>query len=155
MELTQECLKRLLDYDPKTGVFTWRVRTGRSRPGAEAGTLHPSGYRFIKVGHKSRAAHRLAWLYVYGFFPHEIDHINGSKADNRLANLRVVSHRQNGLHRHRANRSSKLGVLGVYPLEGGYAAIFGGYLGWSKSLAVAHCMRLAAELAYAGLRPTD
>ncbi len=41
-------------------------------------------------------AHRLAWFYVHGVWPKEqIDHINGDKADNCIANLRLADFSKN------------------------------------------------------------
>jgi hypothetical protein len=44
-----------------------------------------------------------------------IDHINGQKADNRISNLRKVTHAVNMQNQHRAARTSKTGLLGVSP----------------------------------------
>ena len=42
-------------------------------------------------------AHRLAWLYVTGSWPsQDIDHIDGDPTNNRFANLREVTHQENG-----------------------------------------------------------
>lgn len=95
--LTQARLKERLHYYPETGVFTWK-RTGSSdnRPiGSEAGYYGTKGYRYIGIDYKKYGSHRLAWLYVYGVTPYEIDHINRVKDDNRIANLRSVSDAQN------------------------------------------------------------
>jgi hypothetical protein len=57
-------------------------------------------------------AHRLAWLYVHGKHPAaEIDHRNGKRADNRIANLRDTPPSQNRWNAVPRNRS---GVVGVY-----------------------------------------
>jgi len=93
--LTQEELKRLLHYDPETGVFT-RLRTGR-----KVGSHSDQGYLLIaiKIDGKSILfrAHRLAWLYTHGHFPPEhTDHVNGFRDDNRLVNLRPANSYQNG-----------------------------------------------------------
>lgn len=99
-ELTQEELKRLLDYDPGTGVFTWKAGRRCVRPGDIAGTRTDRGYISIKVNRKLHKAHRLAWLYVNGEWPpDQIDHINRVRDDNRIENLRAVSHRENNKNR--------------------------------------------------------
>jgi hypothetical protein len=69
--------------------------TGR-RVGKQLGTLDFYGYIFISVLGRRQLAHRLAWLYVHGELPKEdMDHINGVRNDNRLANLRVCSRAEN------------------------------------------------------------
>ena len=70
-KLTQEELKRLLNYDPKTGIFVWKIyRNYNAKIGDIAGNTNATtGYINIKINNKSYSAHRLAWLYVYGYFP--------------------------------------------------------------------------------------
>jgi hypothetical protein len=96
-DLTQARLKQLLDYDPETGVFTWRVnRGGAAKAGTRAGCPTPFYYRVIRIGGRSRREHSLAWLYVHGHWPaDELDHINRVRDDNRIANLREVTHAEN------------------------------------------------------------
>lgn len=118
-KLTAERLRELLNYDPETGVFTWRVsRRATARPGSVAGTITPKGYRAIWIGANYRA-HRLAWLYVYGVWPtHEIDHIDGNRANNAIANLRDVTRSVNHENLRRARSDSAHGFLGVSPFKG-------------------------------------
>ena len=93
-KLTQEELKELLHYDPDTGVFTWKKgRQGRIKKGGIAGNEDQSGYCKIVVKGKRYGAHRLAFLYMEGYFPeHQVDHINRDRGDNRWVNLREATH---------------------------------------------------------------
>ena len=43
----------------------------------------------------------------------EVDHINNDKLDNRVSNLRVITHRQNLLNRLHLFRNNKSGYRGV------------------------------------------
>ena len=97
-ELTAEKLRSVLDYEPATGIFTWKVSTSRRvKVGDVAGCPDGGGYLRIKIQSRLYKAHRLAWLYTYGEWPEDqIDHINRNKTDNRIANLREVTNKQNG-----------------------------------------------------------
>lgn len=82
-------LKRLLTYSEETGVFVWNMnRGGFVKKGDIAGTTDKLGYVRIKAGDRVHLAHRLAWLYVYGYFPTKtLDHLNRNPSDNRISNL--------------------------------------------------------------------
>jgi hypothetical protein len=110
---TQEELKSLLNYDEKTGVFTWRKSSGPVKSGSVAGYVNKKGYVLIGIKGRSYRAHRLAWLYCYGEMPHDdIDHINHDKLDNKISNLRVVSNQEN--HRNvKMSVANKSGYNGV------------------------------------------
>lgn len=108
MTLTAERIRELLDYDPQTGVFTWRG-TGKI-----AGTKQPRGYVVVGIERKKHYAHRLAWAHVTGRWPdQQIDHINLDRSDNRFANLRPADHSQNGANQRRRKRTTA-GLKGVY-----------------------------------------
>lgn len=96
-ELTPELARALLSYDPATGLFSWSAdRSNGRKVGRPVGTIAANGYVMIKLRGKARLAHRLAWLIMFERWPtYCIDHINGSRADNRLANLRDVPHKAN------------------------------------------------------------
>lgn len=118
-ELTQKRLKELLHYSPDTGVFTWRHRMMKRnipsrRNGKTAGSITALGYIVIVLNYKHLYAHRLAWLYTHGYIPeNEIDHINKTKTDNSISNLREVSRSCNAINTiNQKNNTS--GVKGVY-----------------------------------------
>lgn len=113
--LTQERLRELLDYDPETGVFVWRVdRRGHVKAGQRAGCdSGPNGYRVLKVMGHVYLEHRLVWFYVTGKWPqNDIDHCNGHRRDNRFANLRSATRKQN-LENQKLHRDNTSGHRGV------------------------------------------
>ena len=110
--LTATRLREVLHYDENTGVF---VRRTKNQP--KIGTIpkNPNhAYLNIGIDYKVYKAHRLAWLYVHGEWPkHQIDHINGDKLDNRIANLRVATTSQNKQNMRKARSDSKSGLIGA------------------------------------------
>lgn len=112
--LTAEMARGLWSYDPETGELRWRVRgANRIEPGTIAGNVSSTGYVHIGFAYKLWKAHRIAWLITHGVWPSgQIDHVNGCKSDNRLANLRDVSMSQNqaNVGRKRHNTSGYKGV---------------------------------------------
>lgn len=95
--------RSLFSYDAETGLLTWLVHRGtRARAGAVAGGVNGDGYRHVCVNRRMFKVHRLAWLLHFGAWPeHEIDHVNGQRDDNRIANLRDVPHALNQLNQRR------------------------------------------------------
>lgn len=129
--LTQERLRALLDYNPDSGVFTWKTdRNNNAKQGSVAGCVSKgNNYVSIYVDGKQYSGHRLAWLWVYGYFPKELDHINRNRSDNRICNLRSVSRQQNVLNRecknYYYNKSAKKWIVelvreGTYKYVGCY-----------------------------------
>jgi hypothetical protein len=119
--ITQERLKELLDYNPETGIFTWRGYRRGTRPGVtRAGTPSYKGYGcqgfYWRIGVDGRyyLASRLAWLYMTGKWPTQlIDHKDGDSSNDAFSNLREASRRQNSQNLLRPHRGNKSGFLGV------------------------------------------
>lgn len=112
--VTQERLKEILDYDPETGIFTWRETRGNRARGSQAGNLcRTNGYVGIGVDGKLLKAHRLAWLWMTGTFPAgDIDHKDLCRSNNRWENLREATKITNGANRG-LERHNTSGVKGV------------------------------------------
>lgn len=112
--VTAERLRQVLDYNPATGEFRWKTKLGPvDRIGEIAGTISNRGRRHIAIDRTVFAAHRLAWLYVYGAWPSgQLDHRNLNKLDDRIENLRPATRQQNSANRP-VLRNNRLGVKGV------------------------------------------
>jgi hypothetical protein len=154
VELTAEFARSRLKYDPDTGEFFRLTKTGPAKAGDSAGSLQSRGYIRISLNYKYYLAHRLAWLLTYGVWPKgQIDHINGDRQDNRIANLREVDQLENNKNMG-LRRDNRTGLPGVSQhAKGGWtASVFTGgkntHIGYSKDFFEVVCMRKSAELSY-------
>lgn len=105
-----------LAYNSETGQLTWKATRGPlAQAGAVAGRVTKGGYRHLTFDGKRYFAHRMAWLIVHGCLPSgDIDHINGVRDDNRIANLRDVSRAVNMQNQRNARSNNySSGLLGV------------------------------------------
>jgi hypothetical protein len=133
-----EVLRQLLRYEPITGKIFWlergpemiRPRKGRwgtpistevsarmwncKHAGTEAFChTRKDGYLGGTVAGKQALAHRIAWCLHYGEPPKgTIDHINGDRADNRIANLRDCPMSVNAKNLS-LRKDNKYGVAGI------------------------------------------
>ena len=71
-------------------------------------------YVILTYKHKMYKAHRLAFLYMEGYFPeYDVDHKNGIRNDNRWLNLRHAMRRCN-MQNQKINSRNKSGFPGVH-----------------------------------------
>lgn len=170
---TQARAKEYFNYDPQTGVLTFKERprsefsparyaSHLKSIGQPAGCENAEGYIKVHFGDgQYHSAHRLIWLMMTGewveYPAFEIDHINGKRNDNRWVNLRKVTKSENQRNAgQRKNNTS--GVHGVNwkpvksskPDNGRWVArIWNGprhvYLGSFRTLHEANIARKAAE----------
>lgn len=113
--LTQQGLRELVDYDPGTGVFTWKKNSAKRKAGTRAGWVHSKGYICLDINQRKYYAHRLVWLYMTGRWPgDQIDHIDFNKSNNVWLNLREATNAQNQQYQS-VSRASSTGLKGAYP----------------------------------------
>ena len=94
MTTEQKCIlaiNRGYTYDKNTGLVF-------SRFGSELKAIK-NGYLYISIQIDKRKyqlyIHQFAWYYINKEVGESIDHINGIKNDNRIINLRSLSHQKN------------------------------------------------------------
>ena len=116
-KLSVETLRRLLTYNPGTGIFVWRPRLATDfssgvRSAAQvcavwnaryantqAGWRRRDGYPAIAIFDIDYRAHRIAWVMMTEEWPdHDIDHQDGNPMNCAWGNLRAATHQQNRLN---------------------------------------------------------
>jgi len=153
-------LRAAIRYDAQTGAMVWLPWSHERRRAGwwnarYAGTpalscVAADGYRHGLFERRHLKAHRVVWAIVHGDWPPMIDHINGDRADNRLANLRVAGAVTNGRNQKR-RVDNKSGATGVHwnAQRREYEAYIRAdgsrrHLGWFKTVAEATAARAAA-----------
>lgn len=108
--------EELITYDFRTGVFTWKVPRKRNqvKAGSVAGSKMLTGYICIGIDGIRVYAHRLAWLMTFGEWPTmSLDHIDGDKTNNSIANLREATHAENAQNNRKPSHNTS-GHVGVH-----------------------------------------
>ena len=128
-------VRKIMSFDAHTGKAVWLQRTpdmftakGQLKPVSLCASFNAriagapaldcldkrTGYLCGNVFGVRFQAHRVFWALHYGQWPDgDIDHINGNRQDNRIANLRSVTRMEN-LKNSSIGRRNTSGVLGVY-----------------------------------------
>jgi len=119
---TAELVKKTFWYDPETGLlyrFKSVPKCKLEQPAGYPQKNCRSGKTYIRVrmNNGQYMAHRLAWVLVHGAWPAgELDHEDGDGTNNRLTNLREVTHGQNQKNMRRPSHNSS-GYVGVVWLK--------------------------------------
>lgn len=108
--LSHSRLRDLLDYNQRTGLFTWRRDKGRAKAGEVAGALQPGGQRQIAIDGRTYMANRLAWFWMTGEYPTQLlTFVDENPANNRWNNIMPASERysQQPMAIYQRNRRAK------------------------------------------------
>lgn len=122
--LTQQELKEKLIYDPLTGLFTRRHAMGRYAAGSIAGGKDLDGYIVISFNSTRWYAHRLAFLYMTGEMPSQVDHNNRIRADNIWKNLKASNSKEQSKNKSLSS-SNKSGHTGIIFYKSKWQAFIG------------------------------
>lgn len=121
-----EYIREILDYNPETGVLTWKKRNDlnfdtrlankpvKKRDGGGTYTRPQINIKYNGI-QKDVYYARLVWCWVHGKWPDPekvIDHINGDHMDDRIENLREVTMSEN-MRNAKQYKNNTSGVVGV------------------------------------------
>lgn len=110
--LSIEYLKTLFEY--RDGhLYRLITISSNAKRGDRAGTIDKSGYVIIRVNRKHYKEHRLIFLMHHGYLPEQIDHIDGTKDNNRIENLRPATNSQNQFNKTKRTKNNS-GLKGVH-----------------------------------------
>lgn len=150
--LEQGYLKQLFTYE--NGDLYWKIRPHsngvRAIVGNKAGYIDAKGYRCIQIMGKAYKAHRLVFMFFNGYFPLQVDHIDGNKLNNQIENLREATTAQNCANR-KAQKNSSTGIKNVSWRERDrryIVAINGKHIGQFKNLELAELVAIMAREKY-------
>lgn len=113
--ITQEQLKELFDY--RDGCLFWKVRKSYNTIiGSRAGCYSKIHHRrFLRIDDRLCKEHIIIWVWHYGAIPEgmEIDHRDTDSNNNRIENLRLATHSQNGKNLKVERKNNTTGYKGV------------------------------------------
>ena len=140
--LTKELADSLFYYED--GVLFWKEDRGvnlvKDKP---VGNVTKTGYYESKLNKKPFKVHRAIFVMHHGYLPEQIDHIDGDKKNNDIANLRAATPAEN-----KANqviyKNNTSGVKGVYLKNNKWNAQIN-YAGKRRYLGAFNTIELASE----------
>lgn len=115
-------LQCMIKYDESSPSYLRWVKStvnGKGICGEVCGYKRKNGYWFTGID-KNKYQNGLLVLLLNGYYPpenHVVDHIDGNPSNNKIDNLRFVSHAVNSRNRKLPSNNS-VGVTGVY-VQGG------------------------------------
>lgn len=152
---TQKFLRERFDY--QDGQLIYRYSVPLAPKGTVVKTRCKKNNRLVVgIDHKRYYVHRLIWVWHFGPIPPtmQVDHLDHNRLNNKIENLRLVTHSENHRNVRRHDRN-KTGVSGVIhrPKRNVWEVVIGAhgkilYLGSYKTFQEAVQVRRNAEKEY-------
>lgn len=132
MELTQEILHSLFNYNSDEGRLYWKHNPDKEAAWNARWADKPAGARdgkslVVSINNRSYRHHRLVFLYHKGYLPKQVDHkdrtrYNTNPLCDKIENLRDASSSQNNANRD-INKANTTGYKNVYKVPQGWRVI--------------------------------
>lgn len=112
----------ILDYDESlTSCLRWKIDVPSGKGGTlkmkglQAGSPNKSRRWSVSINKKLVQCHTIIWEMFYGKYNTslDIDHIDGDCENNKINNLRVVTHKTN-MQNCKLRKDNKTGIKGVF-----------------------------------------
>ena len=120
-------IQRNYDYSPWAGLLINRRRNRLLKGFTRGKNCYKSTHLLISGRLVNLTYHHIVWVWHKGYWPTQLDHINGDVADNRIENLREVTQSENNLNREYPWRpNTDTGLPGVCNDNGSFTSKVGG-----------------------------
>lgn len=98
--LTKDYLRSIIDYNPDTGLFTWKYNPNKpiswnNKFANKTAGGTSNNYIVISIDGSGYLAHRLAFLFMTGSIPTKVDHKDRNTKNNKWLNLRDATTSEN------------------------------------------------------------
>lgn len=110
-DIDSRLLNELFEY--RNGCLYWKKSGSGVTVGMIAGTKTTDGYFETWIKGKRYGNHRLIFMMFNGYFPIQVDHIDGNRMNNCIENLRAATQEQNQQNA-KIRSDNKTGYKGVF-----------------------------------------
>ena len=101
-------------FEYRDGKLFWKINTNKSKKfiGKEAGCKSSGAYGVVNLDGNAYSVHKVIFTMHHGYMPVVVDHINLTKTDNSIENLRAADHHTNNYNKS-VQKNNKLGMKNI------------------------------------------